>query len=242
MRRPSSKHINASFGQKSRQYKFFLLLATLYITALLATIPVAYRLVGLGHFATVSASIFLFPITYTLGDIIAEVYGYQAARQVIWCAILADLLFAFAVTGVIHIPSTSNSMHQAAFIFVLGSSIRLVLGGVLGILVGEFLNIYVLTKLKILTRGRYFWLRSLGSSFIGEFLTLSVCIVIAFHGRKPFPTIIKVICSMYVVEMCYLFIGVWPASIIAFLLKRAEGVNVFDIGTTFNPFKYKIEE
>ncbi|MES2203998.1 MAG: queuosine precursor transporter [Pseudomonadota bacterium] len=217
--------------------KYLLLITSLYITALLATVPLAYKIVSIGPF-TLFGSIIVFPLIYIFGDVTTEIYGYKIARQLIWIALFCDTLFSCILTFGIHLPSPPSFQYQMAYNYILGHSIQLVLGGVLGIFVGQFLNIYILSKWKIFLKGRCFWLRSFCSSAIGETITMAIGMGVGRLGIISAHDYLYALGSTLLVQYIYLSISVWPAQLIVFILKNTENVTINDAKTSFNPFKF----
>lgn len=224
----------------SCHYRYFNFLAIMYVTILLSTIPITYKIVTVGS-ATASAAVFYMPVFFTLGDVIAEVYGYQLSRQLLWCALFADFIFAVLDTIAIHLPSISTPHMQSAFNMVLGHSLHGVVGGMSALLVGAFVNVYLITKWKLYTKGKYFWLRSLGATAVGEAIVYTIGNLVAFGGVVPLLEILKVIITMYIFQLIYSGIMVWPAAFLAHILKKKEYVDVYDYNTNFNPFKFHVE-
>lgn len=211
----------------------------LYLTMMLISIALAYKLVKVGNM-TMAASSIVLPIWYVINDMISEVYGYQVSRQVIWYAILCEALFIFASFLLIHLPSPDFWHYQTSFDNVFGNLPRVFIGSFFGITMGSFINAYFITKWKILLRGRYFWLRSIGSSAIGEAIFTIVTIMFDYLGVFPFDKIIQVISISYTIKITGLIISVIPASLIIPLIKKIEGIDFYDSHTNFNPFKLSV--
>ncbi|MDQ8039848.1 MAG: queuosine precursor transporter, partial [Rickettsiella sp.] len=214
---------------------YILILGMVNLTISLAADIVAYKLVNLGPKLLPGAPL-IFPLTYIIGDIVTEVYGYNVAKKIIWLTLVCELFFVIAVKLIIHVPSPifwhQQSSHNEANPFL-----RFVLLGIFAVISSSFINIYIISKLKIFMKGKHFWLRSLGSSAFSGFVLVLVTILIGFSGNIQGPKVIYLILSVYSIEVLYSLLGVWPASIITAFLKLEEQLDIYDTKTDFNPFK-----
>ena len=218
--------------------KFLLPLAMLYITINIASDVVAYRFYDFGHFAAISASGIIYPLTFCISDSVAEVYGYSAARKLIWAGLACELIFAIMINCLINLPLHSSVQNGKAFIITLGPILRFVLSCIIGDIAGFFLNVYCISKWKIIVHGRLFWLRSIISTSFGELSMTFICIFLAFSGYNQLGTNLKIALTTYSLLVLYSLILVWPTWLLTVILKRKEGVDVYDIGTNFNPFYF----
>lgn len=221
-------------------YKYIIFLAMLFITIDLAAVSVAYKIVSLNYLYEInSAATFIFPITYALGDIVTEVYGYNLARKLIWFSLLLQFLFAVLVTCAIHLPSPEFWLHDSAYHLVFGSIIRFVLAGTVANLVSSFANIYLVSKLKIPFEGRLFWFRSILSNLVSGFFMVVIIIVMGFSGHTMnLSKSLVMFKSTYSLEITYALLLVIPVSWITYYLKKAEKVDVYDDHTNYNPFVF----
>lgn len=183
---------------------------------------------------------FLFPLTYIFGDVLTEVYGYARSRRVIWFGLAMNLLasLTFALVGLL--PTDPSSPTKGAFETVLGFVPQIVLASTVAFFVGEFLNAFVLAKLKVATNGKWLWARTIGSTLVGQAADTLTFTVIAFGiGANALPP--AVLWSIIVFNYAYkvgLEVLLTPVTYaVVRFLKRAEGVDHFDRGTDFNPFK-----
>jgi len=229
---------------KIMPYKFILFIAMLFVTVDLAAVSVAYKMVSLNFlFAINSGATFIFPMTYALGDVIAEVYGYNMARKLIWLSLFLQFVFASLVTIVIHLPNPVYWDGGHAYLLVFGSVIKFVLAGTVANLVSNFMNVYIVSKLKIPFEGKLFWLRSLLSTVVSGFFLVAIIIAIGFSGKElNLAQSWIMFKSTYSLELLYAFILVVPAALTTKFLKRAENVDVYDNDTNFNPFNFKINQ
>ena len=226
---------------KQMPYKFILFLAMLFVTVDLAAVSVAYKMVSLNWiFAINSGATFIFPMTYALGDVITEVYGYNMAKKLIWLSLLLQFIFALLVTTVIHLPKPSYWDGDPAFLLVFGSILKFVLAGTVANLISNFMNVYLVSKLKIPFEGKLFWLRSILSTVVSGFFLVAIIIAIGFSGKdlsiEQSWTMFK---STYSLEVLYALLLVIPAALTTKYLKDAENVDVYDNNTNFNPFDFK---
>lgn len=213
---------------------WYVALAALFVACLIASNIVAVKLIqpwGL----VLPAAIVVFPLSYILGDVLTEVYGYGGARRVIWLGFLANLLVVAAIALAQALPPASFWDGQAAFERILGLTPRLLAASFLAFLVGEFANAFVLAKLKIATAGRFLWLRTVGSTLVGQALDSAIFITLAFAGILPAAALVEAIVTQWLVKSAYEALAT-PATYAAVgFLKRREGVDVFDRETRFNP-------
>src|SRR3990167_791499 len=209
----------------------------IYLTAMLAADAVAFKFVGIAGIALSGATV-VFPFTYLFSDVIAEVYGYDTARRIIWLGLFSELFFALIIKGVIHLPYPEFANYQFAFNLVDGSMPRFVIGGILGNIASSFLNVYLISKWKIIAKGRVFWLRSIAATAISELLITIFAVSIGFSSTISVWNQLKVIAGGYSLEMFYAVIFVWPAWGISTFLKRKEGIDSYDYGVNYNPFRF----
>ena len=210
-----------------------LIITALFVTCLITANVIAVKVVSLGPFI-LPAAIFVFPLSYIVGDVLTEVYGYRWARRVIWLGFMCNLVFVFfAWVGQI-LPPAPFWQGQEAYQSILGYAPRLLGASFAGYLAGEFTNSFVLARMKILTRGRFLWSRTIGSTIIGQGLDTSIFITLAFIGTPSFlPVIIlyhwlaKVLIEAAATPLTYLAVN---------YLKRKEAIDTYDFKTRFNPF------
>lgn len=186
--------------------------------------------------ANISGAQLLFPLTYIFGDIFTEVYGYGASRRAIWIGFAACAVMALMGLFVVWIPSDPGWQNQAAFEAVFYTVPRFIVASLVAFWLGEFANSYVLAKMKLWTEGKHLWARTIGSTAIGQFVDTTVLILIAFGGNESFPKILKLIVWAYIGKVLYEICATPLTYLIVNKLKRAEGVDVFDRETNFNPF------
>ncbi|MDO8954346.1 MAG: queuosine precursor transporter [Gammaproteobacteria bacterium] len=217
--------------------RFILPISLFYLTAMLAADVVAYKFVGIDNIVISGATI-IFPFTYLFGDVIAEVYGYNIAKKIIWLGLICEFIFALTIKGIIDLPYASFANYGNDFNLILGSMLRFTVGGIIGNIVSSFLNIYLISKWKILVNGRAFWLRSIVSTALSELVIIGFAVMIGFTSRMSIEMAFKMIAWAYILEIFYAFIFVWPAWWLSLYLKKAENIDSYDYGVNYNPFHF----
>ncbi len=224
------------------QYKFLAPLAMLYIMVALADILSVYRLVQFGSIV-VSAGVFLMPVYYLIEDMLTEIYGYKRSRQILWTGLAWGFLFALIFKMVNSFPAPSFWHNQEDYVVVTTHLLRTMIGGgCIAVVIGAFINTYAIAKWKILCAGKYFWLRSLGSSAIGQAIQVALGCLLLYVGVYPIETIIKMILPIYLIQIILSTIIVIPGTFITYWIKSREGMEVYDYNTNFSPFKISVEQ
>jgi len=212
----------------------FVIVAALFITCLITANIIAVKVISFGP-AILPAAIIIFPLSYIFGDILTEVYGYRWARRVIWLGFACNLLFVIFVWVGQLLPPATFWEGQGAYESILGYTPRLLLASFGGYLIGEFANSFVLAKMKILTRGRWLWSRTIGSTVVGQGLDTVVFITLAYIGTASFMPIMILYHWLAKVLIEAIFT---PATYAAVnYLKKKEQVDTYDRKTNFNPFR-----
>jgi len=186
--------------------------------------------------ANISGAQLLFPLTYIFGDIFTEVYGYAASRRAIWIGFMACAVLSLMGLFVVWIPASPDWPNQAAFEAVFYTVPRFIVASLVAFWLGEFTNSYTLAKMKLWTQGKYLWTRTVGSTVTGQLVDTTVLILIAFAGRASGFTMLNLIISGYVGKVLYEVLATPLTYLVVNRLKRAEGVDVYDRDTNFNPF------
>jgi uncharacterized integral membrane protein (TIGR00697 family) len=209
------------------------IITAIFITCLITANIIAVKVISLGPFI-LPAAIFVFPLSYIFGDILTEVYGYSMARRVIWLGFVCNLIFViFAWVGQA-LPPAPFWGDQEAYRSILGYTPRLLAASFCGYLAGEFANSFVLAKMKILTRGRWLWSRTIGSTIVGEGLDSAIFITIAFIATPSF--VPMMILHHWLAKTAIEAVFTPATYAIVNSLKRREGVDSYDYETGFNPF------
>lgn len=219
----------------------FLVLASFFVTLLLISNIIAGKL-ALFCGITLPAAVILFPLTYILGDVLTEVYGFQRTRLVIWIGLGANLIMAFAFMITLSLPYPDFWNGQPAFTTVLGLTPRLVGASLAAYLMGEFANAAVLSRLKIKTKGRWLWLRTIGSTIVGEGIDTIVFIGAAFGGSMPWAALGGMMLAQYSWKVAY-EVGVTPLTyLLVKWVKDREQIDVFDTDVNYNPFDWRVAD
>jgi queuosine precursor transporter len=218
------------------RYSFwFVLVAAIFTACLITSNIIAVKLIRVFGFI-IPAAIIVFPISYIFGDVLTEVYGYRQARLVIWLGFLCNLLSVAAICLAQVLPSASFWEGQAAYERILGYTPRLLTASFVAYLIGEFVNSFVLAKMKIATKGRWLWTRTIASTLAGQGLDSLVFMVIAFAGTIPASGMANAVVTQWFAKSAYEAILTPATYKIVRFLKRREGIDVYDLDTHFNPF------
>ncbi len=212
----------------------FVVLVALFVTALVTSNIMAVKLFAFGSLV-LPAAVILFPVSYILGDVLTEVYGYRAARRVIWLGFVCNLAAVLAIWLGGLLPAAGFWQGQDAWATILGQTPRILVASFAAYLVGEFANAYILARLKVATHGRALWLRTIGSSVIGEGLDSAIFITIAFAGIIPSQGLVTAVVTQWLVKTAYEALATPVTYAVVGWLKRAEGIDTFDRDTRFNP-------
>lgn len=219
----------------------FLIITCLFVACLLITNIVAGRLVQLGAM-TLTADLFLFPITYIFGDVLTEVYGFRRARLTIWMGFIANLLMALVFMAVVRLPAPVFFDQQQAYNTVLGFTPRIVFASLLAYFVGEFSNSILLSRMKVMTKGRWLWTRTIGSTLVGEGVDTAIFMMVAFWGVYEWPIFAGMVAVQYVWKVAYEILATPFTYGLVGWLKRREGLDAYDKGVVYNPFKLDVED
>jgi uncharacterized integral membrane protein (TIGR00697 family) len=231
----------------SRRLRYFDFVIVAFVTILLLS-----NVLGAGKVAVVNlpaigdwpfgAGILFFPLSYVIGDVLTEVYGYARARRCIWAGTAALLFMAFMAMVVVALPPAPDWNGQAAYEQVFGQVPRIVFASILAFWAGEFANSLVLAKMKLLTEGKYLWTRTIGSTVVGQGVDSLIFYPLAFWGAAGWTNdlVVKVLLTQWVLKVSWeaLLTPVTYAQV--GFLKRREGVDVYDERTDFSPFRAKI--
>ena len=231
-----------------KSYRYYDFIVAAFVTVLLCS-----NLIGAGKAAQVElpffgtvvfgAGILFFPISYFFGDILTEVYGYAHDRRAVWCGFGALLFAAIMSTVVLALkpaPGEYNANLQTGLEAVFGNTWRIVLGSMLAFWAGSLLNAFVLAKMKIWTRGRFLWARTIGSTAVGEAVDSSLFYMIAFYGIWPTEQVVHVAMAQYLLKTSWEIVATPLTYAVVNVLKRRENEDFYDRETRFNPFSASI--
>ncbi|MBI4913421.1 MAG: queuosine precursor transporter [Acidobacteria bacterium] len=224
--------------QRLGAFRHYEILVQVYVVVLLISNLVGQKLSAFGPFR-VSGAQLLFPITYIFSDIFTEVYGYAGSRRAIWIAFFANALMALMGVFMVWIPAAPEwpAANQEAFRLVFGAVPRMIVASLLAFWAGEFANSFVMAKMKIWTQGRWLWTRTIGSTVAGQALDSLIVTAVFFWGTVPWTTVLVAAGSGYLFKVAYEALATPLTYGIVAWLKRSEGVDLYDEGTDFNPFR-----
>lgn len=214
----------------------FVAVTAFFITSLLTAnilIVKQFDVFGL----TLPAAIIIFPISYIFGDILTEVWGYRQARSVIWLGFFCNLLLVAAIWLGGLLPAAPVFEAQAAYDRILGSTPRFLIASFVAYLAGAFVNSYVLARMKVLTKGKWLWTRTIGSTMLGEGVDTIIVLTISFWGALPADVLLGMIMWHWLFKTVYESIATPVTYMIVNHLKKREKTDHFDIGTDFNPLR-----
>ncbi len=218
--------------------KYFIYIGIFFVVVLMISNTVGAKIVELGPF-TIAGATLLFPLSYIFGDILTEVYGYRASRKIIWSGFIAIIFMAFAYWFVQVLPAAPFWQGQSAYDAILGGIPRIVLASICAYFAGEFSNSYILSRMKVRMNGKHLWMRTIGSTVVGEAVDTIAFITIAFAGIFPMNSLLVLIGSGYILKVLY-EIAVTPLTyLVVNKLKKAEGIDVYDHGINYSPFVLK---
>ncbi len=223
------------------RYKYLDALTTAFVVILLVSNLVAQKIFRVGPFGfipafTTSGAMLLFPITYIFGDIFTEIYGYAASRRAIWLGFFGTALLYGISAIVIALPSDPEFHNQQAFVTVFGILPRILIASLLAFWAGEFANSYTMAKLKLITKGRWLWTRTVGSTVVGQAVDTTLVIVITFAGTFSASKLMQIIVTGYFLKVGYEVLATPITYLVVNRLKRAEHADAFDRHESFNPF------
>jgi len=217
------------------KYKYFDIILGLFVAVLLISNIASTKILDLGPF-TFDGGTILFPIIYIFGDILTEVYGYRAARRVIWTGFASALLMSVVLIIVGKLPAAADWAYQDSYDNILGLTSRIVFASLIAYWVGEFSNSYIMAKLKVKMQGKKLWVRTIGSTIVGEGLDTLIFVVVAFWGVLPGSLLISIIISNYIFKVGFETLATPLTYLITDKLKRKENVDYYDKDTNFSPF------
>ena len=214
----------------------FMASGLLFTTCLIVANIVEQKLISIGPIEA-TAGLLIFPVSYIVNDIIAEVWGYRKARLIIWYGFLMNFLAVVIFRLSIIVPGSENFTHQDAFQLVLGNTERISLASFIAFLIGSFLNAMVMSKMKLLQKGRNFSLRAVVSTLVGEGADSLVFFTIAFAGVIPNKDLMTLILTQTAMKTGYEILVLPLTNVIVRWVKRKEQEDVFDEGISYNPLK-----
>ena len=223
-----------------QSYKYYDLVMALFVTILLCS-----NVIGAAKIATVwgftfGAGVLFFPISYIFNDVLTEVYGYARARKVVWAGFGAIIFASFMSWVIVTLPPAMGWNDQQAYEAVFGQTPRIVFASLTAFFVGEFANSYVLAKMKVRTNGRHLWMRTIGSTIVGEAVDSIVFYPVAFLGVWDNSLVLQVMMSNYIIKVAWEALVTPVTYKVVGFLKRAEQEDYFDHKTNFTPFSIEV--
>ena len=213
----------------------FMFAGILFAICLLISNILATKIILIGSWAA-PAGVLIFPIAYIINDVIVEVWGYQKARLIIWSGFAVNLFAALFFTLAIVVPAAPFWQNQAAFSSILGSTPRIIVASLLAYLTGSFLNAFVMSKVKVLMKGKDFSVRAILSTLIGETADSVIFITIAFAGNLPLNVLIGMIFTQACIKTIYEIVILPFTIVVVKWVKRVEGSDSYDESISYNPF------
>lgn len=229
-----------------RPFRYYDLAVHAFVVILLVSNLVAQKICSIGPFDIgpwtvgpflLSGAQILFPITYIFGDIFVEVYGYAASRRAIWIGFFSAALLAVMALFTTSLPAAPEWQNQEAFEQVFGFVPRVLVASLAAYWCGEFANAFVMAKMKILTKGKHLWSRTIGSTVVGQFIDTAVVIFLIFVGTVDLATMLNLMFTGYFAKVIYEAAATPLTYLVVNTLKRVEGIDVYDEDVNFNPFK-----
>lgn len=182
------------------------------------------------------AGILFFPVSYVIGDVLTEVYGYERARRCIWTGFAALLFMAFMSWAVVAMPPAASWTGQAAYEIVFGQVPRIVFASIIAFWAGEFVNAFVLARMKVWTQGKALWSRTIGSTVVGQAVDSAIFYPVAFLGVWETRDVVLVMVTNWALKVLWEVVLTPVTYLVVGWLKRSEGVDLYDTGTNFSPF------
>ena len=227
---------------RGRPFRYFDLVMAAFVTILLLS-----NVIGAGKVATIDlpgigpwpfgAGILFFPLSYVIGDVLTEVYGFARARRCIWTGFAALLFMAVMAQIVVALPPAASWHGQAAYEAVFGQVPRIAIASIIAFWAGEFVNSVVLAKMKLWTKGKHLWSRTIGSTVVGQGVDSLIFYPLAFWGVWDSDTLLAVLLTQWALKVAWEALLTPVTYAVVGWLKRREGVDVFDVGTDFTPFR-----
>ncbi|WP_299323484.1 queuosine precursor transporter [Parasphingopyxis sp.] len=221
-----------------------------YVMVAFVVILLLSNVIGAGKVANVDlpvigayafgAGILFFPLSYVIGDVLTEVYGYARARRCIWAGFVAMLFMALMATVVVAMPPDPDWPNQAAYEAVFGQVPRIVFASIIAFWAGEFVNSYVMARMKVWTQGKYLWTRTIGSTVFGQGVDSLIFYPLAFYGVWETELVITVMITNWLLKVAWEALLTPVTYAVVGFLKRREGLDVYDAHTGFTPFKTSI--
>lgn len=223
--------------EKKMVSQTFMIIAVLYVTCLLLSNIIAGKMWAVTSNITLPAAVILFPITYIFGDVFTEVYGFKNARTIIWlgfgCSFFAVAVYLITIA----LPHPGFWTSQDAYAIVMGTTPRVAAASFIGYLFGEFSNSMILSKLKVITKGKKLWVRTILSTLVGEGFDSIIFVTVSFWGTMENAAVLQMILFQYLFKVCYEIVFTPATYAIVNWLKKNEGIDTFDYNVKYYVLK-----
>jgi len=223
------------FNLTLNQCTWLIFFSMLYLGIMISNTILTEKWIALGRYFVFGGA-FVSPFLFFLGDIIAEIFGYSIAEKIIWCGFISQTIFAFIVKIFLHTTAPVNWHEAHSFCYVLDPLLRIDISGFVAFVVSSTVNISIITKWKILMRGRFFWLRSIGSSTVAEAVYSAIAILMIGFGTLSFSSMLPVIEITCLIKIIYSLILAYPGAIFVNYLKDRLHIDVYETNPNMNPF------
>lgn len=233
MARGEPGRVQAGTTEQRYSHRFVAVVAV-FVTCLITANITAVKLLDIGG-VVMDAGTLIFPVSYIFGDVLTEVYGFRTARRVIWLGFFCNLLAVAAISAGGALPAAGFWDGQQEYERILGYTPRLLAASFVAYLVGELANSMVLARLKVATNGRFLWLRTVSSTIVGQGLDSMIFVTLAFAFTVPTNAIVGIVLTQWAIKSVYEAAATPFTYFVVNRLKRAEGVDVYDRDTSFNP-------
>lgn len=226
------------------QILLLIFLIAICVNSQLLSIVTGYKIIDV-HLGNISlgvaaVGIFFFPLIYTCEDAITELYGPKIAKFTVWMTLLSILIFCLAIKFAIHLaPAQSWCNNQKEYQHVLSNTWRMGMATLFGLPISEFVNVFILAKWKLFWKGKFYFIRSLGSTCIGEFIDTSIAYFIAFYGTVSTIIVVKLLVMAYLLKIGYTFFSAMIAAPIVKLIKIKMNLDIYETKIRFNPFNIR---
>lgn len=221
-------------NNKNTVSRLFMCIGIVYVTCLLLSNLIAGKMWAVTDSITLPAAVILFPVTYIFGDVITEVYGFKNARTIIWLGFACSFFAVVIYLATIALPHPDFWTNQEAYAIVMGTTPRVAAASFIGYLFGEFSNSMLLSKLKVATKGKKLWVRTILSTLVGEGFDSIIFILVSFWGTMDNTTVFKMILFQYLFKACYEIIFTPVTYAVVNWLKRKEGIDTFDYDVKYS--------
>lgn len=219
-------------------YQYLPFIAMLLLTTDVASSLIAYKFIQLGFIET-SAAVFVAILGYPISDIIAEVYGFTVLKRIIWFRLICDYIFGIFLAYGLWVPAIAAWHLQSDYNAVFGHYLRLVISGTLGLIISSIVNGYLISKWKILLKGKVFWLRSIGSTLIAVICNDILVLILSFEGFVRLKTLLIFVGWTFTITIIFISLVSPISAFFCRLVKRMEGVDVYEKTLSWNPFQLK---